>query len=61
MSVDWGKVGSTIGSFAPLIGGVVGGPGGAAIGGLISKVLGVEESPEAVLQELKGNPEAQVF
>lgn len=46
--MKWDKIKDTVGKFAPLAGGLLGGPAGAAVGGMISKALGVDESPEAV-------------
>ncbi len=58
--MNWDSVKSLIGSSAPIIGGLLGGPAGAGIGTLISSVLGVEDNPNAVINELKANPEAML-
>lgn len=58
--MNWQEVGQTIGKFAPLLGGVVGGPGGAAIGALVASTLGVENEPEAISLAIKNNPQAAV-
>ena len=60
-SGDWKGVAATIGKFAPAIGTVIGGPIGTAAGSVISMLtgaLGVEETPEAVFEALKTDPEA---
>lgn len=55
--MSWEKVGETISKYAPVIGGLVGGPGGAAIGQTISTILGVSNNPEIVHRELTQNPD----
>lgn len=56
----WDKVLEVLGEAAPTVGGLLGGPGGAAVGELVSKVLGVDNSPEAIEKELVNNPDALV-
>lgn len=56
----WDKVLELIGDAAPTVGGLLGGPAGAAVGGLVAKVLGVEDKPEAIEEALRANPEALV-
>ena len=56
--MNWDNLKDIIGKSAPVLGGLLGGPIGASVGGLISNVLGVQDNPEAVLAELKTNPEA---
>ncbi|GEK46541.1 hypothetical protein HPA02_08240 [Bisbaumannia pacifica] len=48
--MDWSDVAETVARVAPAAGGALGGPAGAAVGGLIARVLGVDETPEAVAQ-----------
>lgn len=50
--MDWKSIKEKIAQFAPLAGTLLGGPAGPAIGSLISTVLGVEQTPEAVLKSL---------
>lgn len=52
MAISWKNVAGKIGDAAPLLGMAVGGPAGAAIGRLVSGVLGVGDSPEEVLGAL---------
>ena len=54
----WEQVKSIVGKAAPLVGTLLGGPTGNAVGSLVAGVLGVEDSPEAVIKELLQNPEA---
>lgn len=56
--MEWSDVAETVGKIAPAAGGALGGPAGAAVGGLLARVLGVDESPEAVRQALQQDPEA---
>ena len=56
----WDKIKELIGDSAPVVGGLLGGPAGAAVGGLLSKALGVENSASAIEAELVNNPEALV-
>lgn len=56
--MSWDKVKEVLGSSAPIIGGLIGGPLGAGVGTIVSNVLGVENNPNAVLAELTADPEA---
>ena len=55
--MEWKDLTSTIGKFAPLIGTVIGGPAGAAVGALVSATLGTDNNPSAVQQALASNPD----
>lgn len=54
--MDWSSVGSAIAKSLPILGTVVGGPAGAAIGTLVASALGVENNPEAVSAALVNDP-----
>lgn len=56
----WDKVKSLIGKSAPLIGALIGGPAGSAVGGLVASALGVENTPEAIEQAIEQNPEVLI-
>lgn len=56
--MNWSKVGQTVGKALPVVGTLLAGPQGAAIGGLVSQWLGVENTPEAVDQALQSDPAA---
>lgn len=58
--MNWKDVSDVVGKYAPMLGGLLGGPGGLAIGSIIASALGVQNSPEAVSEALKVNPEAAV-
>lgn len=57
--MNWSDIKDAVAKIAPVAGTLLGGPAGAAVGGLISSALGAENSPEAVMQEL-GNPESAI-
>lgn len=54
--MNWSSVKEAVAKVAPIAGTLLGGPAGAAVGGLISSALGVEAKPEAVMAAL-GNPD----
>ncbi len=56
----WGRIGRLIGAAAPVLGGMVAGPGGAALAGSIAAALGVEPTPTAIEQALRQDPNAAV-
>ena len=56
--MNWGDIAGAVGKHAPLLGSVLGGPLGGGIGTLVSAVLGVEETPEAVDAALRADPAA---
>jgi hypothetical protein len=60
MSLEWKDVADMVGKIAPMLGAALGGPGGFAIGSVVSSALGVENSPDAVMQALKTDPQAAV-
>lgn len=58
--MNWSDLKGVVGKAAPVIGTLLGGPAGAAVGGLISLALGTDNTPDAVSAELAGNPDAIV-
>ncbi len=54
----WSDVRNIIGDAAPVIGGLLGGPAGAAVGSVVARALGVGNSPDAVTQALRTDPKA---
>lgn len=57
--MNWSDIKSAVGKVAPIAGTLLGGPAGAAVGGLISSALGVSNDPASVAAAL-GNPDAQI-
>lgn len=63
MSVDWKEVAAIVAKSAPMLGGLLAGPPGAAVGAvgaMIASALGVGNSPDEVSQALTMNPDALV-
>lgn len=58
--MEWKDVAGAVGKAAPLLGTLLGGPAGAALGGIVASVLGTSNSPDAVSQALAANPDAAV-
>jgi len=58
--MNWSDVGNIIGRAAPVVGTLLGGPAGAAVGALVSSALGVQNDPESVNAALASNPDAIV-
>lgn len=56
--MDWKDIQGDIAAAAPMLGTLVGGPAGAAIGSLIASALGASADPASVQQALKTNPDA---
>lgn len=56
--MKWSDIGNLVGKAAPLVGTLLGGPAGAAVGAMVANVLGVPNDPESVNSALAGNPEA---
>ena len=56
--MNWSKVGERIAGYAPLLGSVIGGPAGGAIGSVVASVFGVENTPESILKAVNADPEA---
>jgi hypothetical protein len=58
--MDWKDLTKTVAGAAPLLGTLLGGPAGGAVGSLIASVLGVNATPDDVGQALAINPDAAV-
>jgi hypothetical protein len=57
--MQWSDIGRIVGSAAPVVGTLLGGPAGGAVGGLVASWLGVDEpTPEKVGAAIKADPEA---
>ncbi len=58
--MDITDIGRVVAKFAPLLGGAIAGPGGAAIGGLVAATFGGEvEKPEELIQKITLDPDAE--
>ena len=58
MALDWKDIAGVVGKAAPILGTLVGGPAGAAIGGLIAAALGTGATPDAVQAAIAADPAA---
>lgn len=58
--MDWKDIAGVVGKAAPVVGGLLGGPAGAAVGGLVAAALGTDSTPDAVSAALVGDPDAIV-
>lgn len=56
--MNWSDIKKAVGKAAPMLGTLVAGPAGGAVGAMISSALGVENTPDAVFEEIQKNPEA---
>jgi hypothetical protein len=58
--MNWSDIGGIVGRAAPIVGTLLGGPAGAAVGALVASALNVPADPDAVNAALAGNPDAMV-
>jgi len=56
--MNWKDLGKTVGKFAPLLGDLLPIPGAGIAGKLIASALGVENTPDAIHNAIKQDPEA---
>ena len=56
--MTWKDIGDFVKKGAPLLGSVLGGPAGGAIGSLVSSAFGSDDDPEKLLSILESDPEA---
>ena len=56
MAFEWKDVANIVGNVAPIVGTALGGPAGGAVGSIIAKALGVEDSADAVGMAVKADP-----
>ncbi len=54
--MDWKDLKGIVGKVAPLLGTLLGGPAGGAVGALVSSVLGVDNEPDEVRKALEADP-----
>lgn len=60
MALTWKDIAADVGLAAPVLGGLIGGPAGAAVGSIVASTLGTANSPDAVKVALATNPDAAV-
>jgi hypothetical protein len=58
--MDWKEIGAEVANSAPVLGGLLLGPAGGAIGSIIASALGTPADANAVQAALKANPDAAV-
>lgn len=58
--MNWSDIGNIVGKAAPVVGTLLGGPAGAAVGALVASALNVPNDPEAVNAVLAASPDAMV-
>lgn len=58
--MDWKDIASKVGTVAPILGTLLGGPAGAAVGGLVASALGTGANPGEVAAAMTGNSDAIV-
>lgn len=58
--MNWRDLAGTVGATAPILGTLIGGPAGPAIGALVASVLGTQGDPESVSAALAAGPDAAV-
>lgn len=56
--MDWSKITGYVANAAPLVGTLLGGPAGAAVGALVANALGVKNDPDSVIEALRADPKA---
>jgi hypothetical protein len=56
--MEWSDLSVIIGSSAPVLGNLIAGPAGAAVGKLVAHALEVDDHPDTVSAALMGHPEA---
>lgn len=58
--MKWSDIADVVGQAAPVVGTLLGGPAGGAVGGLVASALGVEAAPDKVKSAIEADPEAAV-
>ncbi len=58
--MDWKDIAQAVGKAAPILGTLLGGPAGTAVGALVASALGTDATPAAVDAALTSNPDALV-
>lgn len=56
--MEWKDLAQIVGKSAPMLGTLIAGPAGAAVGGLIASAIGTTAAPDAIQSALVANPDA---
>lgn len=60
MAMNWADIAGAVGKAAPLLGTLLVGPAGAAVGGIVAAALGTDPTPDAVAAAVASNPDAAI-
>lgn len=58
--MDWKDLAGVVSKAAPVLGGILGGPAGVAVGGLVATALGTDASPDSVSAAILRDPQAAI-
>lgn len=58
--MKWADLKPIVAKAAPVVGTLIGGPAGAAVGGIVAAALGVDSTPEAVARAIQNDPDAAI-
>jgi hypothetical protein len=58
--MEWRDVAEMAAKAAPVVGSLLGGPAGGAVGALVATALGVDSTPPAVAAAIATNPDAAI-
>lgn len=58
--MDWKDLAGVVSKAAPVLGGILGGPAGVAVGGLVATALGTDASPDSVSAAILRDPKAAI-
>ena len=58
--MEWRDIAGAVGKAAPLLGSLLGGPAGAAVGAMVASALGTGGTPDDVAEAIKADPQALV-
>ncbi len=56
--MNWQELGKQVADYAPLLGGVLGGPSGAAVGTMLASKFGTKETPNDIAAAIQADPNA---
>lgn len=56
--MNWQELGQQVADFAPLLGGVLAGPSGSAVGAILASKFGTKEDPSDIAAAIQADPNA---